>query len=99
MSHLHVTALIPAKPGSEDVVRAALSTLVDASRGHAGCVSYDLYESGSAPGTFVTAEAWDSQDDLDAHLQTDDVAAAFAAAGEHLAGEVQIHPLQPVSIG
>jgi quinol monooxygenase YgiN len=95
MADLRVVAVIPAKPGSEDAVRAALTTLADASRDHQGCRSYELSESAAAPGTFVTIETWSGQEDLDAHLRTDDVAAAFAAATEHLAGEVAIHPLTP----
>ncbi|MEO5709912.1 MAG: putative quinol monooxygenase [Nocardioidaceae bacterium] len=95
MADLRVVAVIPAKPGSEDTVRAALNTLADASRGHQGCLSYDLFESAASPGTFVTIESWTGQEDLDAHMGTDDVAAAFGAAADHLAGEVAIHPLVP----
>jgi len=56
MSELQVVATIPAKPGSEDAVRGVLSTLATATRDEDGCVGYDLYESGSAAGTFVTVE-------------------------------------------
>jgi len=97
MAEQRVVASIPAAPGSEDVIRAALSTLADASRAHQGCLAYDLFESAAVPGTFVTVETWDSAEHLDAHLQTDDVAAAFGAADGHLAGEVVVHPLNPVS--
>lgn len=95
MSELRVVAIIPARPGSEDVIRDALSTLVTATNGEDGCVSYDLFESAAAPGTFMTIESWRSQEDLDAHLQTPHVGAAFAAASDHLAGDVAIHPLIP----
>jgi quinol monooxygenase YgiN len=44
----------------------------------------------------VTQERWRGQDDLDAHLQTQHVAEAFAAAGEALATAPGIHPLVPV---
>ena len=97
MSELRVVATIPAKPGSEDVIREALSTLVTATREEDGCVSYDLFESAAAPGTFVTIESWRSQEDFDAHLQTPHIGEAFAVATDHLAGEVAIHPLTPVS--
>lgn len=97
MSEIRVVATIPVKPGSEDVIRAALNTLVTATREEDGCVSYDLFESAAAPGTFVTIESWRSQEDLDAHLQAPHVGEAFAAAGDHLAGEVAIHPLTQVS--
>ena len=96
MSDLRTVALIPAKPGSEDVVREALTTLATATQQHRGCVDYVLYESAANPGTFVTVETWESQDDLDAHMQTDDIAAALAAADGHLGGDIAIHPLRAV---
>lgn len=93
MSEIHVVATIPASAGSEDGIRAALSTLVEATRQEEGCVSYDLFESASAPGTFVTLERWADQAALDAHFSTPHVAAAFAGADGHLAGDVVVHPL------
>lgn len=97
MSELHVVATIPALPGSEDVVRAALSTLTEATRQEEGCLSYDLFESASAPGTYVTIERWADQAAMDAHLSSEHVAAAFTTADGHLGGNVSIHPLEPVS--
>ncbi len=99
MSELHVVATIPAKPEAVDAIRAALQTLVAATRAEEGCLAYDLYESGAAPGTFVTIERWTDQGALDAHLQMPHVADAFAAADGALAGEVAIHPLIPVDAG
>lgn len=97
MSDLHVVAIIPAKNGSEDTVRGLLTTLAEATRGEEGCLSYHLYESAAAPGTFITVEEWRDQDDLDAHMQSAHVGAAIAGAGEHLAGDIAIHPLTHVS--
>lgn len=99
MSDLRVIATVPAKSGSEELIRSALSALAEASRGHTGCISYELFESAAAPGTFLTIESWTSQGDLEAHMATAEVAAAFAAADGHLAGDVAVHPLQPVSDG
>lgn len=96
MSDLHVVATISAKPGSEDVVRAALSDLTEASRQEEGCLSYGLFESAAASGTFVTVEVWRGQADLEAHMQTPHVQAAIAAFGSHLASPPAIHPLIPV---
>jgi len=98
MSELHAVATIPAKPEAADAIRAALRTLAAATRDEDGCLGYDLYESGAAPGTFVTVERWVDQAALDAHLQAPHVAAAFAAADGALAGEVAIHPLLPVDV-
>lgn len=96
MSDLQVVATIPARPESVHDVRAALVELAAATRGEEGCLSYELFESGAAPGTFVTVESWRAQDDLDSHLASAHVARAFEVAGPLLAGEVAIHPLTPV---
>lgn len=97
--NLAVVALIAAKPGSEDVVRGALEQLVGPTREEAGCRSYDLYESASTPGTFVTIEAWGAQSDLDGHMASPHIAATFATAGDHLASPPAIHVLKPVVVG
>ncbi len=99
MSELHVVATIPARPEAVDDVRDALRTLTAATRAEDGCLAYYLHESASAPGTFVTVEHWTDQAALDAHLAGPAVAAAFAAVGGALAGEVVVHPLQPVAVG
>ena len=96
MSNLRVVAQIPARAGSEEVLREALTTLAEATQAHRGCVAYELFESAAAPGTFVTIETWETQEDLDAHMQTPDIATALAAAEGHLAGDIAIHPLRPV---
>lgn len=96
MSELQVVATIPAKPEAAVRVRAALQVLVEATRAEEGCLSYDLFESASAPGTFVTVERWSDAAALDAHMGMPHVANAFAAADGALSGDVSIHPLQPV---
>jgi quinol monooxygenase YgiN len=95
MPDLHVVALLPAKPGSESVVKEALTALVAPTRAEEGCLAYDLYDSAAAPGTFITVERWRSQADLDAHMQTAHIAQALTVAADHLAGAPQIHPLVP----
>lgn len=96
MSELQVVATIPAKPEAADAIREALKSLAEATRAEEGCLAYDLFESGSVPGTFVTVERWTDAAALDAHMAAPHVAAAFAAADGALAGEVAVHPLQPV---
>ncbi len=98
MSELHVVATIPAKPETEDAIRAALQALAAESRKEEGCLAYDLYESTSAPDTFVTVERWTDQEALDTHMASPHVAEAFGAAEGALAGEVAIHPLTPIEI-
>lgn len=96
MANLQVIAVITAKADGHDEVRTAMHTLATATTAEDGCVSYELFESGSTPGTFITHEEWASQRALDAHLAGDDVARAMTAAGEHLAAAPAIHPLRRV---
>ena len=98
MSDLTVVAVITAKQGSEQPVHDALAALVAPTRNEDGCVSYDLYESSTAPGTFITVEAWKDQRELDAHMASEHIAATFAAAGDHLAGQPAIHVLAPLDV-
>lgn len=96
MNELRVVAQIIARPGAEGPVRDALTTLATASRGEAGCLSYELFESAAVPGTFITVESWQDQQHMDAHLQSAHVADALSTASEHLAAPPAIHPLTPV---
>lgn len=92
-----VVATIIALAGSHDVVRAALVDLVAATRTEEGCVSYELFESAAAAGTFITIETWRSAADLAEHMTTPHIAAALTAVDGHLAQPPGIHPLTHVA--
>jgi quinol monooxygenase YgiN len=96
LSDLKVVATIVAKPQSVDVVREGLTALAAESLREDGNVSYELFESGSEPGTFVTIEVWRSEDDLDAHMKSPHLQKALTEFGEHLAAPPAIHPLRVV---
>lgn len=93
---LHVVATIPVKAEGVDAVRAGLADLVAATLQEEGCLAYVAYESAVAPGVFVTVEEWRGQADLDAHMKTPHIAAAFEVLGPHLDGDVAVHPLTPL---
>jgi quinol monooxygenase YgiN len=93
MPALPVVAVLVAQPGKEAQVRTALAALVEPTRAEEGCLAYDLYESGSAPGTFVTIESWREAADLQTHLATPHVQQALAASGELLTTAPAVHPL------
>ncbi|WP_134765767.1 putative quinol monooxygenase [Nocardioides sp. 1609] len=92
-SSLRVVATVPIDPARAADAAPALAALAEASRGDAGCLAYDVYESAAVPGLFVTVEEWESQADLDLHMTQPHVATAFEVAGPLLQGEVAIHPL------
>ncbi|MGA8845634.1 MAG: putative quinol monooxygenase [Nocardioides sp.] len=91
---LRVIATIPIDPERSAEAAEALAELAAASRGDAGCLGYEIYESTGAPGVFVTVEEWASSADLDAHMTQPHVGKAFEVAGPLLVGEVAIHPLK-----
>ena len=97
MSDLHVVATIVAKAGSEDEVRSALSSLAAASREEAGCISYDLFESAGAPGTFVTVEIWTDQQARCRRTRRRRTSLPLPVVQAALAGAPQIHTLTPVA--
>ncbi len=99
MTHLDVVAVITAKPGSEPVVEAALRELTAASRQDNGCLSYELFVSESAPGTFITVEKWQSQEDIDTHMASPHIAQVITVAGDHFDGFPAIHTLRSLEPG
>ena len=95
---IHVVAVITAKPGSEDAVREAMKGIVGPTREEPGCLAYDLSESSSAPGTFITVEEWSDPSDLDKHLQTEHIQGALGVLGSELAAPPAIHALTPIDV-
>jgi len=98
MPALDVVAVITATPGAEAIVEGALTSLVGPSRQDHGCLSYDLFASESAPGTFVTIEQWESQADMDAHMASPHLAEALTVAGDHFDGMPAIHILRRLEV-
>jgi quinol monooxygenase YgiN len=99
MTEISTIAVITAKPGSGPVVEAALRELVAATHAEPECILYSLQRGIEDENVFITVEKWQSQAALDAHMASPHLAAAFAAAGEHLAAQPQIITAQPLDAG
>jgi quinol monooxygenase YgiN len=82
---LGVVARIVAKPGSVEVVRDELTSLLEPTRAEVGCILYELMQNESDPTDFTFYEEWTNGAALDAHAQSDHIRAAFAALDGHLA--------------
>ena len=95
---ISVVAVITAKPGSEDAVREAMKGIVGPTREEPGCLAYDLSESSSAPGTFITVEEWSDPSDLTKHMETEHIQGALAVLGSELAAPPAIHALTPIDV-
>ena len=65
---LTVIAHMRAAPGKRDELRAALEALVEPTSKEQGYVNYDLHQSIEDPDRFFFYENWESDADLDAHL-------------------------------
>ena len=65
---LTVIAHMRAAPGKRDELRAALEALVEPTSKEQGCVNYDLHQVIEDPDRFFFYENWESDADLDAHL-------------------------------
>lgn len=85
-----VIATLRARPDTVEETKAALTSLVEPTRREPGCVEYQLFQSKEDPTEFVTVEEFNDDAAADAHLQTEHVQAAFAAAPEILGADPQI---------
>ena len=69
MAEVRVIARAVAREGKEAQLRSLLQGMLVPTRAEEGCISYELYESGSR-GRFYFDEAWESQAALDKHTAT-----------------------------
>lgn len=67
---LVMLAVLQARPGQYDQLRAALTALVPLTRAEPGCIDYTLFEQADAPGTFYMRESFTDQAALDEHIAT-----------------------------
>jgi len=89
-----VIATLTIAPGAQAAIRQAVAPCIAATWAEAGCISYDLHESVSAPETLVFVERWESREALTAHLDTPHLHAWRKAGGPYiLARKIEIiHP-------
>jgi quinol monooxygenase YgiN len=94
---LTVVARIRAKPGLEQVVREALTALVEPTRKESGCINYDLHQSLDDKTLFMFYENWTSKKDLDKHLEMPYLKDFLGKAGDILEQPVEIALWEMVS--
>jgi quinol monooxygenase YgiN len=87
---LTVFAILTAKPGKADALRAALSECVPPSRAEPGCISYDMHVATDDPHVFAFYETWDGNEGMDAHVQTPHFKTLMEKAADLLAEEPMI---------
>ena len=94
---VHSFATLIARPDTIDATRDALASLVEPSRAEAGCEHYELFQSADEPTRFQTVERWASAEAVQAHLGSEHVQAAFAAAPDLLGAEPVIQTFEKVA--
>lgn len=94
---LTVVAVLRAKPGKEQEVRAGLEELVAKTQGEAGNVNYDLHQGADDPALFCFYENWESPEHLQAHMGQPHLQAFIAKAEDLLDGPLAVHTLRRVA--
>lgn len=93
---IRVAALLHAKPGEEDAVRAAALACVEPSRAEKTNHLYTFNQDSEDPSLFVFIEHWASKAALDAHMQTPHFKTLAAALEGKLSRPMQVHVLKPL---
>lgn len=96
MSTLFVNAVIVAKHGSTDLVKAELLKLIPPTLNENGCIQYLLHQDQGNPAQFIFYEEWSSKAELDLHLESNHIKAGQAAMDGHLE-TVDINLLNKIS--
>lgn len=66
-SHIKIIALLTARAGKADALRALLDSMIEPSRSEAGNLRYDLWADQAVPGRFVLDELYENADAVAAH--------------------------------
>ena len=90
-------AVLKAKPGQEQALKAGLLALVEPTRTEPGNLDYVLFEHRDEPGTFYMREAFKNQAALDEHFATPYFQRFAATADALLSEPLQLIFLEQVS--
>jgi quinol monooxygenase YgiN len=77
-----VIARAQVRPDSRETFIRAAQACVAATRQEMGCLAYDIFESLTESGAFVSVEQWEDEAAIDAHFLLPHTAAFLKAAAE-----------------
>ena len=63
---------------NDEIVKKELLNLVDPTRLEKGCVDYTFYQDNEDPNVLMLYENWETNEDLEAHMNTDRFKDTFA---------------------
>jgi quinol monooxygenase YgiN len=67
---IKIIAMLTARPGKADALRALLDSMLAPSRAEPGNLRYDLWADPAEPGRFILDELYDDHDAIAAHRAT-----------------------------
>ncbi|KPF72527.1 hypothetical protein IP69_01040 [Bosea sp. AAP35] len=77
---------------------AAAGYCIEATRREQGCLAYEIHESLTQPGRFVSYESWETRADIDRHMGSDHMRAFLEAVRACAAAPPVIEVVEPRSI-
>jgi quinol monooxygenase YgiN len=92
-----LSATFDARPGVEDALAAVLARYVVLTRHEAACRNVDLVSSATHPGRFLVVEKWDSGAAVQAHLDSELMAAMAQDAVPLLAAKPDLDLYDSIS--
>jgi quinol monooxygenase YgiN len=99
MTPLVAVATLKAREGREAQVRALFAEMQPKTHDEQGCRLYALHVDRSDPRTFVMIEIWDTEADIQRHLETPHVQALIARTDELFEGPAVIQMLDALPVG
>ena len=94
---LTAVAVMRAKAGREDDLRAALEELIEPTRKEDGNHSYALHQGTEDPSLFIFYENWTSPEHLDAHLAAPHLQDFLPRIPELIEGELVINRVRRIA--
>jgi len=98
MSQLTNLAFFRARRGQTEALGAALAALVEPTRGEAGCLNYDLYQSLENAEIWFVYENWRSPEGFDAHMLSEHLQTFLKATPDLVAGNIDLRRFRMISI-
>jgi quinol monooxygenase YgiN len=94
---LTVVAVMRAKAGREEDLRAALEELIEPTRKEDGYHTYALHRGAEDPSLFIFYENWTSAEHLDAHLSNQHLQDFLPKIPELVEGELVINRVRRIA--
>jgi quinol monooxygenase YgiN len=73
------TTRVTIRPENRQELFQTISSLLNPIRGERGCLDYRFYQEAGDENSFVLIGEWETRDDCDQHLQSDDFAILLAS--------------------